>query len=141
MQHPLSATPALITPPPLSPAATDEPGATPMDDDDAGTPSQTRQRPGAPGSAAGASGAPFAQAKRAGLHRALLEASCRGAAARAAHVDLVPLSPSRQKRASATAVATHGPPAAHYAESAGPVAACISLYGTVQLPQARVGAF
>ncbi len=77
MQHPLSNTPAIITPPAVTPAAADEPGATPMAD--------TPQPP----NSVSASGAPFVQKKRAGLHRTLLEHAYHGAAAQAAQLDLV----------------------------------------------------
>ncbi|EIE24970.1 hypothetical protein COCSUDRAFT_83663 [Coccomyxa subellipsoidea C-169] len=76
MQHPLSNTPAIITPPAVTPAAADEPGATPMAD--------TPQPP----NSVSASGAPFVQKKRAGLHRTLLEHAYHGAAAQAAQLDL-----------------------------------------------------
>jgi hypothetical protein len=82
MQHPLSNTPAIITPPLFSPALSDEPGATPLHD--------TPPDAGAAPSSVSASGAPYAQARRAGLHRALLQQSCRAAAARVAALDLVP---------------------------------------------------
>ena len=77
MQHPLSNTPAIFTPPPLTPAAADEPGATPLAD----TP--------LPPNSVSASGAPFVQKKRAGLHRALLESAFHAAANQAAQLDLV----------------------------------------------------
>lgn len=80
MQHPLSNTPAIITPPAVTPAAADEPGATPMADG--------LQPP----NSVSASGAPFVQKKRAGLHRHLLENAYHGA--QAAQLDLVLLPPT-----------------------------------------------
>ncbi|BDA42617.1 probable condensin complex subunit 1 at C-terminar half [Coccomyxa sp. Obi] len=76
MQHPLSNTPAIITPPAVTPAAADEPGATPLAD--------TPQPP----NSVSASGAPFVQKKRAGLHRALLESAFHAAANQGAQLDL-----------------------------------------------------